>query len=228
MKIRIFQSFKKANWKYVVGEFILVVLGISIALWFSNLNEQKKERDLEHKLLLELRDCLNQDVEDVKGNIELHEKGLSAIFLLYAALSEKNNQPDTLVPYLNNAASWTFLISNSSTYESLKSIGFQIISNDSLRNNINILYNVDYKYIYEIEDRHYENREKLMELFSVLFNYINKRVEIPPNILEQQRMKLITNLTFLHGSHQSLLNQYTSEVLPGLNDLIQQIETEIQ
>ncbi|MBO3700251.1 hypothetical protein [Roseivirga sp. E12] len=37
----------KLNWKYALGEITLIFIGITIAIWFQNWNEQKKDRKLE-------------------------------------------------------------------------------------------------------------------------------------------------------------------------------------
>jgi len=43
---------------YAIGEIILVVIGILIALQVNNWNEYKKDRAIERKLLIELTDNL--------------------------------------------------------------------------------------------------------------------------------------------------------------------------
>jgi hypothetical protein len=42
--------------KYAVGEIVLVIIGILIALQISNLNEQRKERIKEQTILLQLKE----------------------------------------------------------------------------------------------------------------------------------------------------------------------------
>ena len=41
--------------KYAIGEILLVVIGILIALQMDNLNEYRKDREEERELLLQLR-----------------------------------------------------------------------------------------------------------------------------------------------------------------------------
>ena len=55
--------------KYVLGEIVLVVLGILIALQINNWNEDKKRRNTEVNLLLELKDNLTTDLHDIRYNI---------------------------------------------------------------------------------------------------------------------------------------------------------------
>lgn len=219
--------FSKNNWKYVLGELLLIVLGISIALWFNNLNEVNKERKLEQQLLKELEVCLKQDLEDAKSNQRSHESGVESIDLLYEALQHPNEAPDTLIPYINGGARWTFLVSNSSTYESLKSIGFQIIQNDTLRNEISTLYNVDYKFIYELEKNHQINVNRLTEVIVKLPSYENGELTLSKKRFETRRVELLSMFSFTLSTHQSIARQYQQKVIPALEHLIQRIQREV-
>jgi hypothetical protein len=50
---------------YGVGEIILVVIGILIAIQLNNINENRKERDKELTFLLRLKDDINSDIRDL-------------------------------------------------------------------------------------------------------------------------------------------------------------------
>ena len=50
--------------KYAIGEIVLVVLGILIALQINNWNELNKERASEKIILNEIRDNLKFDLKD--------------------------------------------------------------------------------------------------------------------------------------------------------------------
>ena len=43
--------------RYAIGEITLVVVGILIALYINNWNEERKERKTEHLVLTEIRIC---------------------------------------------------------------------------------------------------------------------------------------------------------------------------
>lgn len=227
MKGRFQKLFGVTNWKYILGELTLIVLGISMALWFNNLNQQRQERQLERKLLAELKTCLTQDMQDAKGNMQIHASSITTINTLFQALSTPNTNPDTLVSYLFNAGGWTFLISNISAYEAIQSAGLQIITNDSLRNKISTLYTGKYKYIYEIEEKHYRHRENLFPLFSQIFRYQEQEINIPEDELERNRHQLITALYSLRNTHFSLVANYEQSIIPELEELINQIKEEL-
>ena len=53
--------------KYAIGEILLVVIGILIALQINNWNEKQKDRKKERTFLLEIKSNLNQDIESINN-----------------------------------------------------------------------------------------------------------------------------------------------------------------
>ncbi|MEL7121791.1 MAG: DUF6090 family protein [Bacteroidota bacterium] len=227
MRFSLFRTLRKAKWQYIVGELLLIVLGITIALWFNNLNEEWKERDLEHQLLGELKLCLQQDLEDCVNNFDIHEEGVEDIDEMLDLLLE-TQIPENSGRHFRSLVAWSFLVSNVSTYESMKSIGFQIISNDSIRAGVSTLYNVDYKHVYEIEGKHNELIQKYEDLISTFFMY-NKESKNRLNIqhVQAKKMEIISMLLRMRRTHISLRNQYERDVIPHLKQLIKMIDEEI-
>ena len=79
---------------YAVGEILLVVIGILIALQVNNWNEQRKTNDQLETYYVQIRDELNSDLERVNEQIEnlesivgLNERSLNLL---------KSNHPDSL------------------------------------------------------------------------------------------------------------------------------------
>src|SRR5210317_1036723 len=69
--------------KYAIGEIVLVVIGILLALQINNWNEFNKERESEKIILNEIRDNLKFDLEDFESNIaNLQNKAISSKSLL--------------------------------------------------------------------------------------------------------------------------------------------------
>ncbi|MEA3460898.1 MAG: hypothetical protein U9R49_03390, partial [Bacteroidota bacterium] len=59
---------KRNFWLYSVGEFVLIFLGILIALQVDNWNQVRQERKLERVLLSEMRSNLKATQEDIEYN----------------------------------------------------------------------------------------------------------------------------------------------------------------
>ena len=64
--------------RYAIGEIVLVVIGISIALQINNWNENRKENNIENKILAEISNGLRQDLIDIKDNMNAHRAGIKA------------------------------------------------------------------------------------------------------------------------------------------------------
>lgn len=52
----------KLNWKYALGELVLIFLGISLAIAFQNFNEDRKMAKEEKLVLHEIKNALTQDI----------------------------------------------------------------------------------------------------------------------------------------------------------------------
>ena len=55
---------------YAIGEVVLVVIGILIALQIDNWNDRAKERAVEIKILQEIKNNLENDLVEIRSDIE--------------------------------------------------------------------------------------------------------------------------------------------------------------
>jgi hypothetical protein len=116
---------------YAIGEIILVVIGILIALWINNLNTIKQQRQVEKIYLLSLKGEFEQNYDLLNGTIKNNEQlinhleNLSMLFdkNIYDTITET-----TVNKYLFNAIS--------PTVEFNPSMGVltEIISSGNLKN----------------------------------------------------------------------------------------------
>ena len=65
--------------KYAIGEIILVIIGILIALQINNLNNYNSERDLEREYLLSLRSEFQTNFEKIEKSIENNTRNFRAV-----------------------------------------------------------------------------------------------------------------------------------------------------
>ena len=64
--------------KYAIGEIILVVIGILIALQVNNLNQDRKNRVLEEDYYCKILEDLNQDVTEIQNQIIINESRIKS------------------------------------------------------------------------------------------------------------------------------------------------------
>lgn len=134
-----------------VGEITMVMVGVLLALWVQNWNDERKDVIKEGKLLHEMRHNLDSDLRDCRENIVANQRYLRASTAVLKQLTERTPFTDTLRLHYGNIFGNTTLVANTSAYDNLKSIGFSLIRNDSLRGLVTKLYSERYPYIHNVE-----------------------------------------------------------------------------
>ena len=138
---------------YAIGEIALVVIGILIALQINNWNEYQKERKVELKTLQELAQNLEANIIRLKINLDRNTYDNQDTDFILSVFNERMPYTDSLdkiFPFaLNPVDIGSFLTYTG--YESLKNTGFDIISDDGLKQEIVSLFEESYQ---ELEARY--------------------------------------------------------------------------
>ncbi len=131
--------------KYAIGEIILVVIGILIALQINNWNEKNKERIKEREILGDLVENLELNIKILEDNIEqLKVYGKSSEYVL-ESLYDKRPYNDSMKVHFHQArVPKIAMYLSHSGYEEYKNIGFHIITNKVLKNEILSLFETVY------------------------------------------------------------------------------------
>lgn len=122
--------------KYAIGEIMLVVIGILIALWLNNLNLEKQQRIEEISILKGLKKDFQADMIDFKLNIYGYNAISSSADFVLKRLESSAVYNDSLDSYFARTMVWPIAIIHKNSFDLLKSKGLDLISNDSLRNKI--------------------------------------------------------------------------------------------
>jgi hypothetical protein len=127
---------------YAIGEIILVVIGILIALQVNNWNEQRKLDAQEIIYLNRLKKELESDVAYFEIQIQEGNEVISSALQFINQMYQTQNSEEEVTALTNKFNPRTErLILQNSTYEEMKSSGkLGIITDDSLRNQINDFY----------------------------------------------------------------------------------------
>ena len=138
--------------KYAIGEIVLVVIGILIALQINNWNENRKAQEKEIKLLVELKGDLIETKEDLLTDIKKAQQILSTTNELYKAIIENRLSESNLfelpTSYILETA---ILFPKLSAYSAIQSEGVTIISNVELRKKITDFYQLSLKRVASAE-----------------------------------------------------------------------------
>ena len=154
------------DFKYAFRELFLIVAGILIALTINNWNDGRKQKANEIKMLKEIKTSLNNDLSDIQGNLQI----LTPMQLNKQILidSEKTGYHDSLHQHLNSLIyDRVYLAINRGSFESLKSVGLYLISNDSIRLKIVNLY----EYTYKIQEKNEQEKDNHYLIKANEFSY---------------------------------------------------------
>jgi len=138
---------RTANYlKYAIGEIILVVIGILIALSINNWNEQRKNANQELKLLHSFKIGLEKDLSDIDTNIISHTTAINSANSILNLLEKNQPYNDSLAKHFSYAMQPAFFVNSTSAFETLKSKGIDLISNEDLRNQLINVYDAQYTF----------------------------------------------------------------------------------
>ncbi len=136
---------------YAIGEILLVVVGILIALQVNNWSTNQAKKKEEIKILKELNTELDQSNSHLKRNLLVQKKSYQSILVIMDHI--ENNLPyhDSLDQHFGLAFEGINSWLNQAAFETLKSKGIDLISNDSLRRGIVGIYDAQYDVIQAVE-----------------------------------------------------------------------------
>ncbi|MBD0832417.1 DUF6090 family protein [Aestuariibaculum sediminum] len=205
--------------KYAIGEIVLVVIGILIALQINNWNEISKEKQLE---ALYLKNMLN-DLKDQKNSIETQIDYEKSFFKASNTIIKNYQQDNTLkidsmfFKHATILASRKTFIITDPTYTDLISSG-----------NINVLKNVEFKkrlinYYQELKriEKVIHNNNALLVDQNYLFNYNKIGYWYEPNIIEYDSTNNILDEGITIQNYQTELQDLSKkQLLKGENKLV--------
>jgi len=132
---------------YAIGEIVLVVIGILIALALNNWNEDRKEKITEIQLYKEIKDDLVFSLRDLESGLKGHYEDYNHTIKLRDHIKKKFALNDSISLYMRTINGDDQFFPRTSGFEALKSIGFKTLSNDTLRENITNLFQLGFERI---------------------------------------------------------------------------------
>jgi len=131
--------------KYAIGEIILVVIGILIALQINNWNQLNKTKKEERELLVLVKNAIKDDLKDLEDATSFVKKEIKYTDRILYHLEHQSSYPDSL---WSDFRILTINIKNRISFNQVAIKSFEekedLISNDSVRYQIIKLYNESY------------------------------------------------------------------------------------
>lgn len=164
---------------YAVGEIILVVVGILIALQIGQWTRESENRELELTILKEIESNLNDDLIQIQGDISLMQEMDKACVKLENDIENKSSLTSDFSDNASLLRVMPHYQPNRSGYDLLVSKGISMVSNDNLRNSISTHYENLLTYYKRYEDERFMfhiniSEPRLLEYFSFEFDLKNK------------------------------------------------------
>ncbi|QCX37908.1 hypothetical protein FF125_05465 [Aureibaculum algae] len=242
---RIRQNLLKENktgkyFKYAIGEIILVVIGILIALSINNWNEDRQATNLAKENYLNILTSLEQDSFTIKKTIERNIIGLEALRKIIPL--EKNTEllelsEENLNKYFMDVGNTSrSFIPKSGVYNLLTSNnGFDLIKSDKIKSLLINLYDYQYK-AYEDLDSQIDNKYH-NQLGSIIREKMGIVVEFTPEpslaqgtspeLLKKHYFELASESRDLYGMLSFNKNDLI-QIEQSINELISLIRDEIK
>ena len=155
---------------YAIGEIVLVVIGILIALQVNQWNAERKDRGHERLLLEQIRDDLRLDTLDLRYNLELHQQVLEQEEVLLALLlQESTTEPDYAMAFGVDAV----LMTHRSAFQSLQHYDVGLLRNDQLKRRISRHFDFFYEAMQLLE-----NATPAYDLYSRKAPYFEKHFRV--------------------------------------------------
>ena len=216
--------------RYAIGEILLVVIGILIALQINNWNEYRKERTKEKDVLEDIINNLNRNNELILNSLEKIKKIDKSSDIVISLIRNKKPYSDTLDRhFLESTRSGGLLFPLSSEgYESLKNAGFDIIRSDSMKDKILELFEISYKRIKEKTQWTNERSYKFDPYLYTIF-----KTELPSRLTPLNYNQILNDTRYLSSvvDLKSQRSWYIEDILDCLSqseELIQIITTELK
>ena len=233
--------------KYAIGEIVLVVIGILIALQINNWNNHRIEANREQSILKNLRSDFNDNIDQLNGVYDgTKQSYLASIQLLEIIKADDPINPVEIEKLLNSIINdFSSLDPSSSSIEELINSGsLNIIKDDKLRERISnwsLLVadseddiEIYYEYMFNIFIPSLSNKTILRNIG--IPNFLMEQVDIPQISSSNYTMDYDKNIRTLNFENEVynnavnivyVLNNY-NQISDYLNDTLELIESNIQ
>ncbi len=164
--------------KYAIGEIVLVVIGILIALQINNWNENRKERIQEISQLEGIQEDVMLDLNDVVWNTNFHKEAITTEKQLLDYMMLGNGKPNDSIAYEVALGSPINLTLHESSFTNLKTNNLNSITNKKLKKQIANYYDNFSKTLLTIENdlADYQSYSILCPIFLNIFGIKTKQL----------------------------------------------------
>lgn len=153
---------------YALGEIMIVIIGILVAVEVNNRNERQRDKVVEISILRAIKADLEKDLNILQIDMDLHEDGIASSRIVQDHLENDKPYKDSLAHHFIASFYTTSWMYNSGGIQTLKSLGVNMITNEEIRSEIIYLYDVQYSYLRfltdDLNDSYSEGEQNILRL----------------------------------------------------------------
>lgn len=237
--IKVFRNIRKklvaenqftAYSRYAIGEIVLVVIGILIAIQINNWNESNKNQEEELKLLREMYGNLKNDLKDCVWNINKQNELKTSNVAVLNHLENRTPLNDTLKGHYGSLIYSTTQRRNMAAYDHLRSRGLDLIRNDSLRTHITVVYSERYYFIEKMEleyDNPYQLNSVIPQLNKKVILNTETQIGWPVNLDSLFSDHVFKGVLRMNVKIREKMRGHYSSLKNDLENLIAHIDSEL-
>ena len=132
---------------YAIGEVLLVMIGILLALQVNNWNENKQQRNQELEILNDIRLNLIDSREQIDRAFKDNSRSVEDYRILASIMEQDLPYSNGLDTVFGNLPYWTTPYLTNTAYETLQNQGIDIIQNTDLKKKIIFIYENRFAFI---------------------------------------------------------------------------------
>jgi len=230
--------------RYAIGEIVLVVIGILIALQINNWNEDQKGKKIQIRYLKRMHTDIQKDTTYLRQKIQRAQNEQERYYDFIHSMYDVQSTKEDFVNLISSAF-WDaddLILQDQTFTEITTSYKLDLISNDQLKKSI-----IDYYRNYAIANKHItEMNITGIDLFQFFVPIIWKYYDSQPaEVFDQEQMFDLKGLEFIndpysdefrrlegtagfYSSKQFVFEEYYKDLLLNATKLLEQIQHEIE
>lgn len=150
-------------------EIFVIIIGILGAFLLNNWGADQKKKTIEKEVLEQIYFDLQINLEDLENDLKIHKIGLTSLQRVLSFLDHQITYDQELIFDFYWLKEDEYIFPNTSGYDNLKSLGIDLVQNDSIRQLLTQVYNYDFPRLQRNNTLHPDINEYLTPYFQKNF-----------------------------------------------------------
>jgi hypothetical protein len=229
----------KEKWPEYILEILVLIIGIYGAFELANYGENRNRKRAEIEILKGCKTELTTDLAEINFNMNELRKSQNALNLILEVLENDGPYHDSLASHFIYTLIPMHFVHSTSSFETAKSRGLDIISNTDIRNKLIAVYDSQYDFFLKAEDEElaevqYHMRHILPGRFESGYNFEGKENTFEGSMIPMDFESLKTDQEYLYfiktqqNRTRSYIGYFYENLRKSVNSTIQDLEVEIK